>query len=138
MKRCYGGLDQPPSPRHRDLDPLPAKAITPRLQHRAMTSAIPRPSKLSFSLLQPRRSVKRLYFCHLSISQRAIANMERPSRPRRFAPLDPAKRTEGDKRPLLKGIVFDVDGTLCGFLLDISGLLSPVSMKYWRHCPPQN
>ncbi|KAF2194925.1 HAD-like protein [Zopfia rhizophila CBS 207.26] len=39
--------------------------------------------------------------------------MERPIRPRRFAPLDPARRKEGDERPVLKGIVFDVDGTLC-------------------------
>ncbi|KAF2275513.1 HAD-like protein [Westerdykella ornata] len=37
----------------------------------------------------------------------------RPLRPRRFAPLDPEKRIEGDGRPELKGIVFDVDGTLC-------------------------
>lgn len=34
-------------------------------------------------------------------------------RPRRFAPLDPAKQKEGDDRQALKGIVFDVDGTLC-------------------------
>lgn len=39
--------------------------------------------------------------------------MATPVRPRRFAPLDPEKKTEGDKRPVLKGIVFDVDGTLC-------------------------
>ncbi|KAF1971283.1 HAD-like protein [Bimuria novae-zelandiae CBS 107.79] len=32
---------------------------------------------------------------------------------RRFAPLDPAKRREGDDRRVLKGVVFDVDGTLC-------------------------
>jgi hypothetical protein len=36
-------------------------------------------------------------------------------RPRRFAPLDPAKRVDGDTRPMLKGVVFDVDGTLCEF-----------------------
>ncbi|KAH7136153.1 HAD-like domain-containing protein [Dendryphion nanum] len=36
-----------------------------------------------------------------------------PRRPRRFAPLDPGKRVEGDERPVLKGVVFDVDGTLC-------------------------
>ncbi|ORY14938.1 HAD-like domain-containing protein [Clohesyomyces aquaticus] len=36
-----------------------------------------------------------------------------PLRPRRFQPLDPSKRREGDERLLLKGIVFDVDGTLC-------------------------
>ncbi|KAF2745279.1 HAD-like protein [Sporormia fimetaria CBS 119925] len=36
-----------------------------------------------------------------------------PIRPRRFAPLNPARRKEGDERPKLKGIVFDVDGTLC-------------------------
>ncbi|KAF2729829.1 HAD-like protein [Polyplosphaeria fusca] len=34
-------------------------------------------------------------------------------RPRRFAPLCPEKAVEGDERPVLKGIVFDVDGTLC-------------------------
>lgn len=34
-------------------------------------------------------------------------------RPRRFAPLDPSKRKDGDDRPVLKGVVFDVDGTLC-------------------------
>ncbi|KAF2635774.1 HAD-like protein [Massarina eburnea CBS 473.64] len=38
---------------------------------------------------------------------------ENPLRPRRFAPLDPKKHVEGDTRPVLKGIVFDVDGTLC-------------------------
>ncbi|KAJ4304507.1 hypothetical protein N0V90_000033 [Kalmusia sp. IMI 367209] len=36
-----------------------------------------------------------------------------PPRPRRFAPLDPARRVKGDDKPTLKGIVFDVDGTLC-------------------------
>ena len=35
------------------------------------------------------------------------------TRPRRFAPLDPKKRLDGDTRPTLEGIVFDVDGTLC-------------------------
>ncbi|KAF2477051.1 HAD-like protein [Lindgomyces ingoldianus] len=39
--------------------------------------------------------------------------MQSPHRPRRFAPLDPMQRMEGDERPVLKGIVFDVDGTLC-------------------------
>ncbi|KAF2686054.1 HAD-like protein [Lentithecium fluviatile CBS 122367] len=34
-------------------------------------------------------------------------------RPRRFAPLDPKKKVKGDTRPALRGIVFDVDGTLC-------------------------
>lgn len=43
--------------------------------------------------------------------------VEQPKRPRRFAPLDPAKRKEGDDRPVLKGIVFDVDGTLCMYFL---------------------
>jgi len=38
---------------------------------------------------------------------------DNPVRPRRFAPLDPAKKIEGDERPELKGIIFDVDGTLC-------------------------
>ncbi|KAI4665955.1 uncharacterized protein J4E78_003420 [Alternaria triticimaculans] len=44
---------------------------------------------------------------------RSVNSMSQPVRPRRFAPLDPAKKKEGDTRPLLKGIVFDVDGTLC-------------------------
>ncbi|KAF1924555.1 HAD-like protein [Didymella exigua CBS 183.55] len=39
--------------------------------------------------------------------------MAPPVRPRRFAPLNLEKKSEGDKRPTLKGIVFDVDGTLC-------------------------
>ena len=39
--------------------------------------------------------------------------MQPPVRPRRFAPLDEAKQVENDERPVLKGIVFDVDGTLC-------------------------
>ncbi|KAF1919188.1 HAD-like domain-containing protein [Ampelomyces quisqualis] len=42
-----------------------------------------------------------------------FSSMARPVRPRRFAPLDPAKKEAGDQRPILKGIVFDVDGTLC-------------------------
>ncbi|KAH7382301.1 HAD-like domain-containing protein [Pyrenochaeta sp. MPI-SDFR-AT-0127] len=46
-------------------------------------------------------------------SVRSITSMTQPVRPRRFAPLDPAKRKEGDDRPILKGVVFDVDGTLC-------------------------
>jgi hypothetical protein len=44
---------------------------------------------------------------------RSVNSMSQPVRPRRFAPLDPAKKKDGDERPLLKGIVFDVDGTLC-------------------------
>lgn len=41
-----------------------------------------------------------------------------PNRPRRFAPLNPEKQIEGeDLGPRLKGIVFDVDGTLCECLL---------------------
>ncbi|EOA90174.1 uncharacterized protein SETTUDRAFT_167115 [Exserohilum turcica Et28A] len=39
--------------------------------------------------------------------------MAQPVRPRRFAPLDPAKRKAVEDRPPLRGIVFDVDGTLC-------------------------
>lgn len=46
-------------------------------------------------------------------STRRLATMASPVRPRRFAPLNTEKRSEGDKRPVLKGIVFDVDGTLC-------------------------
>ncbi|KAJ8116958.1 hypothetical protein OPT61_g1730 [Boeremia exigua] len=43
---------------------------------------------------------------------RNMATVTSPIRPRRFAPLSPEKK-EGDARPILKGIVFDVDGTLC-------------------------
>ena len=43
-----------------------------------------------------------------------------PNRPRRFAPLNPEKQTEGeDLGPWLKGIVFDVDGTLCECFLSL-------------------
>ncbi|CAI6333567.1 unnamed protein product [Periconia digitata] len=42
------------------------------------------------------------------------AERELPQRPRRFAPLNPAKRAGSDDGGReLKGIVFDVDGTLC-------------------------
>ena len=44
---------------------------------------------------------------------RSLATMASPVRPRRFAALNPEKKSEGDTRPVLKGIVFDVDGTLC-------------------------
>ena len=40
---------------------------------------------------------------------RAMSQTRRP--PKRFAPLDPRK-SNGSGAPLLKGIVFDVDGTL--------------------------
>jgi hypothetical protein len=105
-----------------------------------MTSTLPRPLNLSFSLLKSRQGVKRFYFCHLSISQRTIVSMERPTRPRRFAPLDPVKRKEGDKRPPLKGIVFDVDGTLCEFMLYVSApsLANADEGLSARHCPYRN
>ena len=44
---------------------------------------------------------------------RTLATMTPPVRPRKFAPLNPEKKRDGDTRPVLKGIVFDVDGTLC-------------------------
>ncbi len=39
-------------------------------------------------------------------------------RPRKFAPLKPDAAGAGDeaRMPRLKGVVFDVDGTLCEFL----------------------
>lgn len=41
----------------------------------------------------------------------------KPLRPRRFAPLGPSskrtKEAEAEGVPRLRGIVFDVDGTLC-------------------------
>lgn len=46
-------------------------------------------------------------------ASRSMSSMTQPVRPRRFAPLDPARRKPQDDRPILKGIVFDVDGTLC-------------------------
>lgn len=35
-----------------------------------------------------------------------------PRKPKRFAPLDPHKKGDRPSAPGLKGIVFDVDGTL--------------------------
>jgi hypothetical protein len=52
--------------------------------------------------------------------------------PRRFAPLDPAKRKEGDERPVLKGVVFDVDGTLCEFIVtQFCGLIHDRLFATW-------
>jgi hypothetical protein len=48
------------------------------------------------------------------VATRSIT-MARAMRPRRFAPLNPEKKVNGDNRPVLKGIVFDVDGTLCEY-----------------------
>lgn len=60
---------------------------------------------------------KPLYYskatCFRHRATRSVNTMAQPLRPRQFAPLDPAKRKEGDERPELKGVVFDVDGTLC-------------------------
>jgi hypothetical protein len=53
--------------------------------------------------------------------------------PRRFAPLDPAKRKEGDERPVLKGVVFDVDGTLCEFMPLGSVGSYKTSLRPWIH-----
>jgi hypothetical protein len=67
--------------------------------------------------------------------------VQNPIRPRRFAPLDPAKQKEGDERAVLKGIVFDVDGTLCesalscvefGCLKSASSILDLESMVLLR------
>lgn len=49
----------------------------------------------------------------LGISRLFASSMAQHARPRRFAPLDPTRQKTGDDAPLLKGIVFDVDGTLC-------------------------
>jgi len=43
--------------------------------------------------------------------KRTIKTMSGPKRPRRFAPLDKNRSNDHDA-PQLKGIVFDVDGTL--------------------------
>jgi hypothetical protein len=64
-----------------------------------------------------------------SFSATARASQENMSRPRRFAPLDPAKKRDGDTRPVLRGIVFDVDGTLCEF----NFLPDPCSVVIWRY-----
>lgn len=56
---------------------------------------------------------------NMSTTAAAAAQSQSHRRPRRFAPLDPEKRVEGDERPVLKGIVFDVDGTLCECSLSV-------------------
>lgn len=56
-------------------------------------------------------------------------------RPRRFAPLDPKKKSEGDKRPVLKGIVFDVDGTLCLPQNYMFGEMRYVCVHSWSQLP---
>lgn len=61
--------------------------------------------------------------------------MAPPVRPRRFAPLNPEKKSEGDKRPVLKGIVFDVDGTLCLPQNYMFGEMRYVCAHSWSHLP---
>lgn len=54
------------------------------------------------------------------------------NRPRRFAPLNPEKQIEGeDLGPRLKGIVFDVDGTLCECFLSSFYSMKCRSSSFW-------
>jgi hypothetical protein len=52
--------------------------------------------------------------------------VERPVRPRRFAPLGPSSKktreAEAEGIPRLRGIVFDVDGTLCEYFYSFAVL----------------
>ncbi|KAF2703287.1 HAD-like protein [Pleomassaria siparia CBS 279.74] len=73
-----------------------------------------RPLRLCTSLLQVQKPSYRLVGGGRTFRARFASTMVgSPRRPRRFAPLDPARKTDGDERSILKGIVFDVDGTLC-------------------------
>jgi HAD superfamily hydrolase (TIGR01549 family) len=86
--------------------------------HSEMMANTPHLARMAGVILQPLNHFR--LFSRTFISRapppRAVctfSSMAHSVRPRRFAPLDPAKQKEGDKRPKLKGIVFDVDGTLC-------------------------
>ena len=48
----------------------------------------------------------------LRLSHRAVGMSQARRPPKRFAPLDPERRGGGEDLPRLKGVVFDVDGTL--------------------------
>jgi hypothetical protein len=86
-------------------DPLPREETQPA-QTTSMNALISRHTSHLRSICKPSGYSTR-------ICLRSVNTMTQPVRPRRFAPLDPAKKKEGDDRPVLKGIVFDVDGTLC-------------------------
>ena len=56
------------------------------------------------------------------------------NRPRRFAPLKPEKQIEGeDLGPRLKGIVFDVDGTLCECFLSSFYSIKCCPSSFWGY-----
>lgn len=64
--------------------------------------------------------------------------MTPPVRPRRFAPLNQEKKREEDTRPILKGIVFDVDGTLCLPQNYMFGEMRYVCARPWLQLPLTN
>ena len=67
------------------------------------------------------------------VTIKAFATMGSLVRPRKFAPLNPEKKQAGDKRPVLKGIVFDVDGTLCLPQNYMFGEMRYVHPHVWAH-----
>lgn len=99
---------------HRPLDrfvPLPSSLTASR--HRRHPTFLLRSS----SLLLRVTARSRIDYRSFKQSQRMeFSSMAAPSRrkdePRRFAPLNPEKRGV-DGVPRLRGVVFDVDGTLC-------------------------
>jgi hypothetical protein len=92
----------------RKSGPLPRTA-TPTCSPHNMSSLIIQGFNRLRSFPKPSTNTSRFFLSAV----RSTSSMSQPVRPRRFAPLDPTKRRDGDDRPVLKGIVFDVDGTLC-------------------------
>ena len=57
------------------------------------------------------KATRRLRTNRIRIHAMTMTTTQEMKHTKRFAPLDPAKRS-GSDAPVLKGIVFDVDGTL--------------------------
>jgi hypothetical protein len=99
-------------PHYKVRDPCASEqmATTPTIVYEMNNFTTSASSYLGILTRSPIRSLSRHTLCFAAT--RSIA-MARATRPRRFAPLNPEKKVNGDNRPVLKGIVFDVDGTLC-------------------------
>jgi hypothetical protein len=111
---CYGGPTRP----HVDMDKTQQQQLGS--SRTIMIGIFSRPSNLRLIFAGSRH----LFGGQAVKAIGTMSAMPQPVRPRRFAPLSPKQKKDGDKRPILKGIVFDVDGTLCEWLIAAPGTYS--------------
>jgi len=100
----YHHNPKPTTTDHRILNLMSCSSLRIKLLSYSTAFAITRPSPQFLAWRANRPGL---------LTRRTFCIMPPPKRPRQFRPLDPAKQVTGDTRPILKGIVFDVDGTLC-------------------------